>query len=82
MTVVGILGCIGIAVLYVVLMNEGQKSKQPGSLLIAALGMGQMVTIVQQLTVIQQFKIDWGEPFNSILVAMELMAFDLDMISI
>ncbi|CAK9101557.1 40S ribosomal protein S6 [Durusdinium trenchii] len=81
-TVVGILGCIGIAVLYVVLMNEGQKSKQPGSLLIAALGMGQMVTIVQQLTVIQQFKIDWGEPFNSILVAMELMAFDLDMISI
>ena len=30
-------------------MNEGQKSRQPGSLLIAALGMGQMVTVVQQL---------------------------------
>lgn len=81
-TIVGILGCIMIAVLYVVLMNEGQKSKQPGSLLIAALGMGQMVTIVQQLTVVQQFKIDWGEPFASILVALEVMAFDLDMISI
>ena len=26
---------------------------------------------MRQLTVIQQFKIDWGEPFNSILVAME-----------
>ena len=44
---VGILGCLGIAVLYVVLMNEGQKSRQPGSLLIAALSIGQMVTIVQ-----------------------------------
>ena len=32
-----------------VLMNEGQKSRQPGSLLIAALGMGQMVTTVQPL---------------------------------
>ena len=32
-----------------VLMNEGQKSRQPGSLLIAALGMGQMVTVVQRL---------------------------------
>eukprot|EP00434_Breviolum_minutum_P008465 symbB.v1.2.007468.t2/scaffold455.1/size335105/16 len=81
-TIVGILGCVCIAILYVVLMNEGQKSKQPGSLLIAALGMGQMVTIVQQLTVVQQFKIDWGEPFDSILVALEVMAFDLDMISI
>ena len=30
-------------------MNEGQKSRQPGSLLIAALGMGQMVTTVQPL---------------------------------
>ena len=36
--------------LYVVLMNEGQKSRQPGSLLIAALGMGQMVTVVQLLS--------------------------------
>jgi len=71
-----------IALLYIVLMNEGQKTRQPGSLLIAALGMGQMVTVVQQLTVIQQFKIDWGEPFSSVLVALELMAFDLDMISI
>ncbi|CAE7667297.1 RPS6, partial [Symbiodinium pilosum] len=35
-----------------------------------------------QLTVIQQFKIDWGEPFSSILVALEVMAFDMDMISI
>ena len=81
-TVVAILLCVCISILYIVLMNEGQKSKQPGSLLIAALGMGQMVTIVQQLTVVQQFKIDWGEPFASILVALEVMAFDLDMISI
>ncbi|CAJ1458060.1 unnamed protein product [Effrenium voratum] len=79
---VTILGVCAIAVLYLVLMGEGQKSKQPGSLLVAALGMGQMVTIVQQLTVVQQFKIDWGEPFASILVAMELMAFDMDMISV
>lgn len=78
----GILAVCCIAVLYLVLMGEGQKSRQPGSLLVAALGMGQMVTIVQQLTVIQQFKIDWGEPFSSILVAMEVMAFDMDMISI
>eukprot|EP00439_Symbiodinium_sp_Y106_P032155 s4992_g3.t2 len=79
---VAILVIGAIAVLYIVLMNEGQKSRQPGSLLIAALGMGQMVTVVQQLTVIQQFKIEWGEPFSSVLVALEVMAFDMDMISI
>jgi len=26
----------------------------------------------RQLTVVQQFKIDWGEPFASILVALEV----------
>jgi len=80
--VVGVMAAAGITLLYVVLMNEGQKSRQPGSLLLAALGMGQMVTVVQQLTVIQQFKIEWGEPFSSLLASMELLAFDLDMISI
>ena len=28
--------------------------------------------------VIQQFKIEWGQPFSNILEALELMAFDLD----
>lgn len=27
--------------------------------------------MLRQLTVVQQFKIDWGEPFDSILVALE-----------
>jgi len=27
---------------------------------------------LRQLTVVQQFKIDWGEPFASILVALEV----------
>ena len=27
---------------------------------------------------IQQFKIEWGEPFSSVLVALEVMAFDMD----
>lgn len=53
-----VLVCIGITVLYVVALRKGQKAAQPGSLLIAALGLGQMVTVVQQLTVIQQFKIE------------------------
>ncbi|CAL1154799.1 unnamed protein product [Cladocopium goreaui] len=79
---VGIIACVCIAILYLVLVNEGQKSRQPGSLLIAALGMGQMVTTVQQLTVIQQFKIEWGEPFAGILLSLEVFSFDLDMISI
>ncbi|CAK9023182.1 40S ribosomal protein S6 [Durusdinium trenchii] len=82
LALVGILCGSGISVLYVVLVYEGQKSRQPGSLLIAALSMGQMVTVVQQLTVIQQFKIEWGSPFSDILAAMELLAFDLDMVSI
>jgi len=35
--------------------------------------------ITQSYTqVIQQFKIEWGQPFSNILEAMELMAFDLD----
>lgn len=55
--VVTLLVCAGIVVLYVVSLRKGQKSAQPGSLLIAALGLGQMITVVQQLTVIQQFKI-------------------------
>jgi len=80
--VVCVLCVMGIAILYIVLVHESQKSRQPGSLLIAALSLGQMVTVVQQLTVIQQFKIEWGQPFSNILEAMELMAFDLDMISI
>eukprot|EP00435_Cladocopium_sp_Y103_P061231 s102_g22.t2 len=79
---VGILCVFGIAILYVVLVKEGKTSRQPGSLLIAALGLGQMVTVVQQLTVIQQFKIAWGQPFSSILEFLELLAFDLDMVSI
>lgn len=28
--------------------------------------------------VIQQFKIEWGEPFSSLLASMELLAFDLE----
>jgi len=79
---VGIVSCLCIATLYFVLINEGQKSRQPGSLLIAALAMGQMVTTVQQLTVIQQFKIEWGQPFAGILLSLEVFTFDLDMISI
>jgi hypothetical protein len=30
------------------------------------------VFLPRQLTVVQQFKIDWGEPFASILVALEV----------
>lgn len=82
LVLVGLLCVFGIALLYVVLVKEGKTSRQPGSLLIAALGLGQMVTVVQQLTVIQQFKIVWGQPFSSILEFLELLAFDLDMVSI
>eukprot|EP00913_Durusdinium_trenchii_P025622 g24049.t1 len=80
--VVTLLVCAGIVVLYVVSLRKGQKSAQPGSLLIAALGLGQMITVVQQLTVIQQFKIQWGEPFSSMLVSFDIFAFDLDLISL
>ena len=64
-----ILVCLGIAVLYVVSLRKGQKAAQPGNLLIAALGLGQMVTVVQQLTVIQQFKIEQlGQMLSMLLI--------------
>ena len=65
-----VLVCLGITVLYVVALRKGQKAAQPGHLLIAALGLGQMVTVVQQLTVIQQFKIEQ--------LSMQLAAFNRD----
>ncbi|CAE7337327.1 RPS6 [Symbiodinium natans] len=82
LVVVCFLVVCAIVILYFVLMRRGAKSSQPGSLLIAALGLGQMVTVIQQLTVIQQFKIEWGEPFSGILASLDLFAFDLDLISI
>lgn len=80
--VVMVLVCLGITVLYMVALRRGQKAAQPGHLLIAALGLGQMVTVVQQLTVVQQFKIEWGEPFSSMLLSLDIFTFDLDMVSI
>ena len=75
-----VFGCISL--LYMVSLRRRQKSAQPGSILIAALGLGQMITVVQQLTVIQQFKIQWGEPFSGLLASMDIFAFDLDLISV
>lgn len=70
---------LGLMALYAVnLAARDVRHAGPGSLLMAALGLGQMVTLVQQLLIIQQFQIDWVEPFRSIMAALQIVAFDLD----
>ncbi|CAE7033694.1 RPS6 [Symbiodinium sp. CCMP2592] len=70
---------LGLMALYAVnLAARDVRQAGPGSLLMAALGLGQMVTLVQQLLIIQQFQIDWVEPFRSIMAALQIVAFDLD----
>ncbi|CAE7862881.1 unnamed protein product, partial [Symbiodinium microadriaticum] len=68
--------------LYYFLMREGERNTQPGHLLVIALGLSQLVTVIQKLTVIQKFRISWREPVVSILNLFELMSLNLDMLSI
>ncbi|CAK9050882.1 40S ribosomal protein S6, partial [Durusdinium trenchii] len=70
-----------VAFLYLMLLYES-ISKQPSSMLVIASGFQQLITMVQILSVLRRFEIDWREPFASILVFLEVLSVDLDMLSI
>ncbi|CAK9050884.1 40S ribosomal protein S6, partial [Durusdinium trenchii] len=69
-----------VALLYALLLNEA-KSKQRSSTLVVAAGFQQFLTIVQMLSVLRRFEIDWREPFASVLVFLEVLSFDVEMLS-
>ena len=69
-------GCLGVALLYIGLTLE--EGKQATELLIAGLGLTQLLTMVQMLGVLRRFEINWREPFNSVLTFLEIMSFDVE----
>ncbi|CAL1136495.1 unnamed protein product [Cladocopium goreaui] len=66
--------------LYLILLK--MKLRHPTSLLIVSISLSQMIFIAQKLTVLFRFKIEWEEPFLNVLRVLELLAFDLKIISI
>jgi len=67
--------------LYIGLRIENKSSKS-GSLIVVSTSFTQLVTLVQMLSVLRRFNIDWREPFYSILVFIEVLSFDLEMLSV
>ena len=72
---------LGVAVLYCSLLKKGQANRNR-HFLVAVQGLSQLLTIVQMLAVIRRFKIAWGEPFATVLVYVEVLSFDLEMLSL
>ena len=71
----------GIVFLHVGLMGEIEAS-QTGALVVVSSSLIQLVTILQMLSVIGHFAIDWQEPLTSLLHLLEMLSLDLDMLSI
>ncbi|CAK9097054.1 unnamed protein product [Durusdinium trenchii] len=71
----------GVGLLHIVLMNE-TASNQRTSLLVVFSSLTQFITVVQMLSVLRRFGIDWREPFASVLIFLEILSFDFDMLSI
>eukprot|EP00439_Symbiodinium_sp_Y106_P079824 s30_g18.t1 len=74
---IGVLFCM-----YLIWVRRSSRTGYPGHVLITALALGQFVTAFQQLLVIQQFEIVWGEPFHSIMQFAEFISLNLDMVSL
>ena len=72
---------LGVAILYCSLLKKGQANRNR-HFLVAVQGLSQLLTIVQMLAVIRRFKIAWGEPFATVLVYVEVLSFDLEMLSL
>ncbi|CAK9096175.1 unnamed protein product [Durusdinium trenchii] len=69
----------GVGALHITLMNE--TASKGSSLLVVFSSLTQFITIVQMLSVLRRFDIDWREPFASVLVLLEVLSFDVDMLS-
>ena len=56
-------------------------SRQSNTLITVALTMGQLVFVVQALSVFRDIAIDWAEPIRSLLSFLEIFTFKLDIVS-
>ena len=70
-----------VTALYLGLKMENQ-ARPSGSLLMVTSGLMQLLIVVQILSVLRRFEIDWREPFRSVLIFIEIISLDMEMLSI
>eukprot|EP00434_Breviolum_minutum_P026215 symbB.v1.2.023175.t1/scaffold2102.1/size90421/5 len=72
---------LGVTALYIGLRRESASSPS-GQLLVISTSLTQLLTLVQMLSVLRRFEVDWREPFSSVLVFFEVLSFDVEMLSV
>ncbi|CAE7464201.1 RPS6 [Symbiodinium natans] len=78
--VVAVVGCI--ALLYGSLGVDVDRTTQAAQISMLALSLAQLLTVAQQLAVINKFGLSWDNPVDRILRSFEFMGLNLDMLAI
>ena len=75
----------GILVLstgYVVFARQDSRAVPTANLIVVACGLGQLATSLQVISVIHEFRLEWGEPIFSIMALTEVFALELNILFI
>jgi len=73
---IGVMLLVFAVTWHLVMIWAGNRS-QSRPLVLAGIGMGQVVTFAQLLLIIRQFGVKWGEPFLTLLKMLDVVAFDV-----
>ncbi|CAE7840919.1 Ank1 [Symbiodinium necroappetens] len=73
-------GTSALVVLTTLVINKDPLIRSNASIMVAILG-GMAVSCLQSLNIYRQLEIDWFEPMRSILNAMSVLSFDLDILN-
>ncbi|CAK9091184.1 40S ribosomal protein S6 [Durusdinium trenchii] len=78
-----------LLVLFMLIMTGGyllfswgdSKGVRSSSFIVVSCGLGQLAMSIQVISVIHQFRLDWGEPIASLLALTEILAVELNIFS-
>ena len=71
---------LGVVVLYSTMLKKGRTNRNRHSM-VGMLGLAQLLTVIQMLSVIRRFNLAWTEPLASVLGFLEFLSLDVEVLS-